>query len=134
MVNETACHVVKALRKFDTKRGIRRSTFIHIVSVNHCREICERYRAQKRTGVIVELSQNLTSLRHSQSDIAIAKAGVECILREASDELRRLLAYGVLGEPGRKPPLTPGLQREFEHLTGKYRVSFHDFSLVLRGV
>lgn len=133
LVHDVVCHVVVALRKYDNRKA-KASTFIYVTARNYCRQTVDYYQTRKRNAVVVELPQDVVS-SFDFSRCLNARMGVENVLADASDELRRLLA-AVFGERRHRRIAAPSEAccAELRKLACKHAVCYRDFLAVARGV
>ncbi len=135
MVSECLLRLIWAFPRYRSDRASQ-STFIYTAARNQCREICEHYRAQKRTGVMVSVedqvflhSPNLTKYRESTT-------AVEAILAEASDLLLDFLSCIYTGNAEVAKTILDRnrftLQTEMQRLAKKHSATLNDFVLVLK--
>lgn len=142
MVNDCVCQVLRALPKYAADKA-RVSTFVGIVAINHCRQICEMHRVGKRAACttipIGEYEWGLVDSYTAFERYLIAKDGVERTLATASDPLRRILSCILDASTSvtRKANVPANvyvapLAEELQCIAVKEHVTFDDFQLVLR--
>ena len=91
MISEAVVQVVTALRRYRKNRSCP-TTFIWYVASNECKEILQRYSAQKRTALsTTSFSTGFDLPAPSKARLLEAKDSVQALIAHGSDDARQFL-------------------------------------------